>query len=269
MLAYQKVQVYFFSLQIPLSFSVYKVLLYPTTERLNTQQTSYMKQLLILSFLFFTASQSGFSQYATTTADQEAAYTKTINERSDKIVAQLGITDAAKASNVQSIIAAQYRNLSTLHSSRDNKIKEIKAKADSKEATDAAVKKVEEEAQAQITKLHASYISQLSQHLTGDQVTKVKDGMTYNVTPNTYNSYLDMLPNLNANQKAQILTWLVEARELAMDAETSDKKHAWFGKYKGRINNYLSAAGYDLKKEGEAWQQRIKEREAKKNTTKN
>ena len=34
------------------------------------------------------------------------------------------------------------------------------------------------------------------------------------------------------------------------------KKHAWFGKYKGRINNYLSAAGYDLKKEGEDWQKR-------------
>jgi len=227
-----------------------------------------MKQLLILSFLFFTASQRGFSQSATT-AEQEAAYTKTINERSDKIVAQLGFTDAAKASKVQSIIAAQYRNLSTLHSNRDNKIKEIKAKGEAKETTDAAVKKVEEEAQTQIAKLHASYINQLSQHLTSDQVTKVKDGMTYNVAPNTYNSYLDMLPNLNADQKAQILTWLVEARELAMDAETSDKKHAWFGKYKGRINNYLSAAGYDLKKEGEAWQQRIKEREAKKNTTKN
>jgi hypothetical protein len=45
-----------------------------------------------------------------------------------------------------------------------------------------------------------------------------------------------------------------------MDAESSDKKHAVFGKYKGRINNYLSAEGYDLKKATEEWQQRIKER---------
>ena len=26
------------------------------------------------------------------------------------------------------------------------------------------------------------------------------------------------------------------------------EKHGWFGKYKGRINNYLSKAGYDMKK---------------------
>ena len=54
------------------------------------------------------------------------------------------------------------------------------------------------------------------------------------------------------------MTWLVEAREHAMDAESSEKKHGWFGKYKGRINNYLSAAGYDLKKEGEEWEKRRK-----------
>ena len=29
-----------------------------------------------------------------------------------------------------------------------------------------------------------------------------------------------------------------------------------FGKYKGRINNYLAARGYDLKKEREAWKER-------------
>jgi hypothetical protein len=63
--------------------------------------------------------------------------------------------------------------------------------------------------------------------------------------------------------------WLKEARELAMDGESSDKKHAIFGKYKGRINNYLSAQGYDMKKEGEEWQKRIKEREAAKKEQKN
>ena len=54
--------------------------------------------------------------------------------------------------------------------------------------------------------------------------------------------------SLTAEQKAQILAWLTEARELAMDGSTSDEKHAVFGKYKGKINNYLSKAGYDAKK---------------------
>ena len=68
-----------------------------------------------------------------------------------------------------------------------------------------------------------------------------------------------MLPDLTETQKAQILTWLTEARELAMDADTSEKKHAWFGKYKGKINNYLSAQGIDMKKAGQDWEKRIKE----------
>ena len=78
-----------------------------------------------------------------------------------------------------------------------------------------------------------------------------------------------MIPSLKTEEKAQIMSWLVEARELAMDAESSDKKHWCFGKYKGRINNYLSAAGYDLKKEREEWQKRIKEEEEKKKRTQN
>jgi len=85
--------------------------------------------------------------------------------------------------------------------------------------------------------------------------------MTYKVLPLTYNAYLDELPNLTEVQKMQIKAWLTEAREHAIDAESSEKKHAWFGKYKGRINNYLSAQGYDMKKAGEEWQKRIKEKQ--------
>jgi hypothetical protein len=32
-----------------------------------------------------------------------------------------------------------------------------------------------------------------------------------------------------------------------MDGCSSEEKHAIFGKYKGRINNYLSSQGIDLK----------------------
>ena len=73
-----------------------------------------------------------------------------------------------------------------------------------------------------------------------------------------------MLPDLTEAQKTQILAWLTEAREHAMDAESSEKKHAWFGKYKGKINNYLSAQGIDMKKAGQEWEKRIKDAQASK-----
>ena len=72
-----------------------------------------------------------------------------------------------------------------------------------------------------------------------------------------------MIPTLKDYEKKQILAWLKEAREYAMDAENSNKKHAAFGKYKGRINNYLSKQGYDLTKEREAWYERVKARGGK------
>jgi len=92
----------------------------------------------------------------------------------------------------------------------------------------------------------------------------VKDGITFGVVKVTYTATLDMIPSLKQEEKEQIYAWLVEAREFALDAESSNKKHEAFGKYKGRINNYLSKRGYDLVKEREAWYKRIKEKEAQK-----
>ena len=86
----------------------------------------------------------------------------------------------------------------------------------------------------------------------------MKDGLTYGVLPKTFQVYQEMLPDLTAEQKRQILAWLTEAREQAMDASTSDEKHAWFGKYKGRINNYLSKAGIDMKQAEKDMQARKK-----------
>jgi hypothetical protein len=201
-----------------------------------------------------------------TKAEKEAAYTKTITTRADKIVSGLQITDVNKSTKVRDLIAGQYRALNVIYTYRDEQIKKAKDKDGDKEALVKEVKVIEDAATAKTEILHKSYLLNLSSLLTPEQVTRVKDGMTYGVLPITYNGYLDMLPQLTPDQKTQIMNWLVEAREHAMDAESSEKKHWWFGKYKGRINNYLSAAGYDMKKEGEAWQKRIK---AKESETKN
>ena len=192
-------------------------------------------------------------------ADKEAAYTRTITQRADKIVKTLNLTDEAKTTKVRNIIVQQYRDLNEIHSERDAQVKAAKAKAgENKQVAEAQVKKIEDKTTASLNKLHTKYINKLSSQLTTAQVDQVKDGMTYGVLPITYKGYLSMLPDLTETQKAYIMTNLVEAREKAMDAESSEKKHGWFGKYKGRINNYLSSAGYDLKKASKDWDERLK-----------
>ncbi len=188
-------------------------------------------------------------------AEKERAYTQTITKRADKIVQTLGTADSV---NVREVIVARYRQINDIHNHYNDQKKAIKEKRfDTKEKQESALQKNETERLAKLEKGHRKYIARLDKYLDESQLEKVKDGMTYGVVPITYKGYQEMLPNLTAEQKKQILSWLHEARDYAMDAESSEKKHAWFGKYKGRINNYLSASGIDMKKASKEWEERI------------
>ena len=113
------------------------------------------------------------------------------------------------------------------------------------------------EADAKIVALHRRFVARLAVELAPDQVGRVKDGLTYGVVPITYAAYRKLLPDLTDEQAREVLANLLEAREYAMDAGSSEEKHAWFGKYKGRINNYLSRAGYDLKAAEQAARKKV------------
>ena len=191
--------------------------------------------------------------------DPDPAYTQVIQGRAQKIVDTLGIDDETKAQQVRNLITDQYRSLSTLHDTRDAQIKAVKSQAgDNPDAAKLATKALEDMAQSLQKQLHTQYLLKLYALLTPKQVDQVKDGMTYGVRQVTYNQYLVMLPDLAEEQKAKIMALLIEARENAMDGGSSQEKHQWFRKYKGKINNYLSKAGYDLKKAEQDLKQRQK-----------
>ena len=178
-----------------------------------------------------------------------AAYTRTLTERATKITTTLSLGERAKSNRVHRIIVQQYRDLNAIHETRDAQIKSAKNKTDTdKAATNSAIEAARAEAKPQLDKLHGEFLAKLSSELSPEQVDKVKDGLTYGVVPLTYGVYLKMYPELKEDEKKQVMAFLVEAREIAMDGSTSDEKHAVFGKYKGKINNYLSKAGYDAKK---------------------
>jgi hypothetical protein len=207
-----------------------------------------MKTSLFITVLGFLANvATGFyADPVATSVDAAADYARVASERAGKIVATLGLSETAKAARVQAIITRQYQSLNDIHETRDQKLAAAKTITDAATAADKATT-VRDEADERIRGRHAKFLAELAVELTPAQIEQVKDGMTYGVVPLTFGVYQRMMPDLTAEQKRQILAWLVEAREHAMDAGSSKEKHAWFGKYKGRINNYLSAAGYDLK----------------------
>lgn len=185
-------------------------------------------------------------------------YVNTIIGRAQKVTDALGITGTDKGTQVLNIVANRYFKLNDIYSERDS-IKKVAGTL-----TGDAKKQKQQEAEStkdmKLYRSHFGFIADLSLYLTDSEVEKVKDVMTYNVVNVTYKAQCDMIPTLKEEEKVQILAWLKEAREYAIDAESSRKKHEAFGKYKGRINNYLSKRGYNLTKEREEWAKRVKAR---------
>lgn len=186
-----------------------------------------------------------------------ADYVETILKRSVKIVDALSIEDRSIRDNVVNTVANRYFELNAIYAERDSLEAALNASSIGKEEPNQAQRAINDRKDAALYRTHAAYIAKLSLWIDDKTIEAVKDGMTYGVVGVTYNSYLDMIPTLNDRQRKRIMVWLVEAREMAMDAESSNKKHETFGRYKGKINNYLSAAGYDLGKEREEWNKRI------------
>ena len=190
---------------------------------------------------------------------RDSKYVDAIVKRSEKIADKLSMDNQKTRSEVVKVIANRYFELNDIYEKRDTSIKTAKETLQG-EAKDNAVKAARNEADAALYRSHFAFPANLSLWIANQQIEAVKDGMTYGVVKVTYEATLDMIPSLKEEEKTQIYAWLVEAREFAMDAENSNKKHEAFGKYKGRINNYLSKRGYDLTKEREEWAKRVKAR---------
>ena len=201
-----------------------------------------MKNVLYAALLWLLP-LSASAQVALKTEGQDPKYVETIKGRAQKIVDGLQLTDAQKAESVRNIIANRYFLLNDIHSKYD--------------------KTQQDALQAELYRHHFELASALALYLTDEQIDAVKDCMTYGRLKRDYNAQLDMIPTLTDEEKTQVLIWLKEAREYAMDAADSKGKHFWFDKYRGRTNNWLSSRGYDLKKERENWQKRIEEAKKK------
>ena len=197
----------------------------------------------VLVFLVCLVSLGALGQVALKTEGQDPKYVETIKGRAQIIVDGLQLKDSKKAENVRNIIANRYFLLNDIHSKYG---KDKQAERD-----------------AELYKHHFELASALALYLTDEQIDAVKDGMTFGRLPRDYKAQLEMIPSLTDEEKAQVLIWLKEAREFAMDCGDSKQKHFWFDKYRGRTNNWLSSRGYDLKKERDAWMKRIEDAKKK------
>lgn len=196
----------------------------------------------ILTIIMALLSYTVHAQVALDSEGRDAEYVNSIKTRSEKIVQTLALDDKNVYENVLNIVCNRYFKLNDIY--RDYPDKNVR--------------------DAELYKHHFEFEADLANYLSDTQIEQVKDGMTYGVVQKTYEAHLEMIPSLSEAEKRQILNWLKEAREFAIDAENSKAKHNWFGKYKGRINNWLSKRGYNLDEERKAWYKRIEEQKKNK-----
>lgn len=197
---------------------------------------------IVFCFLLLLCGQHLLAQVPLDSAGRNPQYVATIIARSEKIVKALNLSDQTKAGNVRNIIVNRYFKLNDIYARHKDK----------------------DSLYADLYQHHFEFAADLANYLDDKEIEAVKDGMTFGVVPKTYQAHLEMIPTLKDVEKLQILNWLKEAREFAIDADSAKAKHAWFGKYKGRINNWLARRGYDLKAEREAWYKRINEQKTNK-----
>lgn len=217
-----------------------------------------MRTFLTIFVTLITLSATNAQTIKLNSDGRDKDYVNTILERSKKVTDALNITRTEKGTQVLNIVANRYFELNDIYEERDSLKKAASSlTGDAKKQAQAFA---ESQKDSKLYRSHFAFDANLSLFLDEAGIETVKDVMTYNVVKVTYDAQCDMIPTLKEEEKVQILAWLKEAREFAIDAESSRKKHEAFGKYKGRINNYLSKRGYDLTKEREEWAKRVKAR---------
>ena len=192
--------------------------------------------------------------------DNDTAYTATLEKRSAAIIDALDLGDSAKSTRVKARLIAHYRALNAWQQAHETTLKNLRTPK-----SGGAISPEAEAAHAEREKLRQTFLADLAKELTPAQIDIVKDALTYKKLQVTYDGYLQQLPDLTDGQKKKIHDWLAEAREEAIVGVSAEEKTEIFGRYKGRINNFLSQEGYDLKKAGKDWKARRDAEAARKN----
>ena len=141
---------------------------------------------------------------------RDPQYVKTIISRSQRATDALGITWTPMGQNVLNIICNRYFKLNDIYAERDS------IKKTDKELAEA-------QCDSKLYRSHWGFLADLSRYLKPQEIDKVKDVMTFDVVKVTYEAQCDMIPTLKEEEKQQIMAWLIEARELAIDAESRRK----------------------------------------------
>lgn len=171
-----------------------------------------------------------------------------------KILTSMRLSETGKTNRLIEVTVSYLNVLEDILEQRTLTLEEIEDQYenDSPEM-DSLIVKAYEVARDKYLPVKEVYTNHLEDNLTPYQVERVKDGLTYDTFPNLYAMYQEMVPMLKPVEKAHIKVLLIEGRENAMLAVSREGQKQWWDKYRGIINNYIAAQGYDFGKLSKSW----------------
>lgn len=211
-----------------------------------------------LSLAWFNCSLPVQAQSSSQPADATSAKGTVAEQASSEkkvkpILAELKLSDPSKEAKAQTALMDFFAAHKAWHQQNDKRLKELwvefnKARSAQDQAKADAVMGQIDGVYATFKPQHEKLVSALAGELSSEQIARVEDVLTVNKVKVTYDAYGQIFHGLTDEQKAFILKNLKQAREEAVDAGSMQEKSAFFKKYKIKIEAYLTAQGYDVKK---------------------
>lgn len=165
--------------------------------------------------------------------------------------ASLNLTDTAKVNRVKQLIAMHLKAVRDWNNSHDYTL----VPEGMNPITGKVFSKLERQIIINSTipkTVHETLMTGLRKDLTEDQVEAILDKYTIGKVAFTLNGYRSIVPNLNKDEEAVILTNLKAAREQAIDYKSIDQISVIFKIYKTKIEDYFTNT------DGRNWKQMYK-----------
>ncbi|HEY4246697.1 MAG TPA: DUF3826 domain-containing protein [Lacunisphaera sp.] len=214
-----------------------------------------MKQIrsfLLISSLALACGLSGplravESDATPTVTATDAATQKHVDAKVDHLLGSIKFDDAGKAARAKSLLGGWIVTIWNWHKVNDPQLKELWSKWNQARAV---VPKDEfpaeviahqiDDAYASLKPAYQTFIAQLSAELSPEQVDAIKE--KWSRSPGrmrTYNVYLQMVPDLNDEQKKVIFDRMNQAREDAMLTDADREIVTIFKRHKVKVEAYI------------------------------
>lgn len=177
----------------------------------------------------------------------DEAMRKRVDQKVTRLIDTAKVTDADKVAKVKAIGAEWFTTLFAWHKANDAQLNALwtqwsqaRAAVPKDEFPGELIAVKIEEAYASLKPAYDDYIKRLSAELTPEQVDAVKEAWSRSPgRMRTYNSYLEIAPDLSEKDKEVIMARMNLAREAAMLTDADREIVNIFKRHKVKVEQYI------------------------------